>query len=232
MTQNEATDTISHQPDRAQKLSLDHLLRYVPRSASRVLDCTGEWGGRGHRLKSRGAREVVGLVDATAGEPGPDEGYDRAIQGPLDFVKLPPPSFDCILCTSALERLRNPETFLPPLLGLLAPGGLFLVVVPNMQYHKIVCALAEGRWAYGESGVWARNNLRFYTARELRWLMDRAGVAPCKLASLVADEPPAFPRDSEGIARVGRLCIGPLDEDSYPAWLTEYYLLLAVKPGA
>ena len=234
MTRAEAIDTISHQSDRAKKLSLETLLAYVPRAAARVLDCTGEWGGRGHLLKSRGAREVVGLVDTTAGAPGPSEGYDNVVQGPLDFISLPPtrPLFDCILCSFALERLRNPETFLPALLDRLAPGGLFLAAVPNMQYHKIVCALASGHWGYGESGVWDRKNLRFYTAHELRWIMERAGVSQCKLASLVADEASAFPLDGEGIARMGRLRIGPLSAEAYPAWLTEYYLLLAVKPGA
>lgn len=228
-----ASDTLSHSTDRALRLNLEHLLSYVPRSAARILDCTGEWGGRGHRLKSRGAREVVGLVDATAGTPGPDEGYEHLTQGPLDFVDMPPalPPFDCIICTGALERLRNPEAFLPTLLNSLAPGGLFLAVVPNMQYHKIVCALTEGHWFYGESGVWDQKNLRFYTAHELHWLMNRAGVVHCKLASLVADEPAVFPRDGEGMARAGRLRIGPIDEGSYPQWLTEYYLLLAVKPG-
>lgn len=233
MSTTKAPDTCSHLPEREQRLTLDHLLAYVPRSAARVLDCTGEWGGRGYRLKANGAREVVALVDSTAGTPGPDEGYDHVTQGPLDFVNMPPalPPFDCILCTNALERLRNPESFLPGLMNLLVPGGLFLAVVPNMQYHKIVCALAEGNWSYGESGVWDRKNLRFYTAHELRWLMNRAGVAHCKLASLVADDPTEFSRDGQSIARAGRLRIGPIDDGSYPAWLTEYYLLLAVRPG-
>lgn len=234
MNPAEAIDTISHQSDRAKKLSVETLLAYVPRAAGRILDVTGVWGGRGHQLKSRGAREVVGLVDATAGEPGPSEGYDHVVQGALDFIEVPParPLFDCILCSFALERLRNPETFLPTLLERLAPGGLFLAVVPNMQYHKIVCALAEGHWRYGDSGVWDRKNLRFYTAHELRWLMDRAGMSQCKLASLVADEPTAFPLDDDGVAHVGRLRIGPLSPDAYPAWLTEYYLMLSVRPGA
>ena len=233
MSITKTSDTCSHLPDRAQRLTLEHLLSYVPRFAERVLDCTGEWGGRGHRLKAHGAREVVALLDSTAGAPGPDEGYDHVTQGPLDFANMPPalPPFDCVVCTGALERLRNPEAFLPGLINLLVPGGLFLAVVPNMQYHKIVCALAEGNWSYGESGVWDQKNLRFYTAHELRWLMNRAGVAHCKLASLVADDPAEFPRNDQGIARAGRLRIGPIDDGSYPAWLTEYYLLLAVKPG-
>lgn len=226
-------DTICRQPDRGERLSLEYLLRHVPTSAGRILDCTGERGPRGQLLKAHGARNVLGLVDGTAGEARGDEGYDLLLQGPLDFIELPEDAigFDCVICTAALERLRNPEAFLRGLLARLAPGGLFLATVPNMQYHKIVCALTEGRWVYGDHGVWDRNNLRFYTAREIRWLLQETGIEMCKVASHVRDDEDAFPRDAEGYARSGRLRVGPLEDDVYQAWLTEYYLVLAVKPA-
>lgn len=231
MTTLAQPDTCCHHPERERRLSMEGLLPYVPRSARRVLDCTGRWEHRAAALRAHGATEVIALADATAGPAPADHGYDAVIQGPLDFVALPPvnPGFDCIVCGDALERLRNPEAFLPRLMARLVPGGLFLAVVPNMQYHKIVCALAEGRWVYGERGVWGRDNLRFFTARELAWLMNLTGAASCKIGSHVADGPEEFPRDGDGYARAGRLKIGPIEDGAYPAWLTEYYLVLAVK---
>jgi len=228
----ESPDTICRRPDRDHRLSMESLLAYVPKSAARVLDCTGVFAGRGSLLKDHGAREAVALADTSAGDPGPDEGYDTIVQGPLDFVTLPAPEppFDCIVCSAALERLRNPGAFLEPLLDRLAPGGLFLAVVPNMQYHKITCTLAGGRWVYGNGGVWDRNNLRFFTAAEIKALLRHAGIGACRVASLVKDEPDAFPRDPLGYARRGALRIGPLNDPAYQAWLTEYYLVMAVKP--
>jgi len=224
-------DTICHAPDRDALLRMDALLPYIPRSASRILDCTGAPAQHGTLLKAHGAQNVIGLLDSSAGIPHGDSGYDDCIQGPLDFVTLPPtdPPFDCIVCTAALERLRNPDAFLPRLLERLAPGGYFLATVPNMQYHKIVCALAQGRWVYGDSGVWDRKNLRFYTARELKQLLLLAGMRDCKIASLVKDSETEFPRDADTYARSGPLRIGPLDDASYQAWLAEYYLAVAVK---
>jgi len=226
-------DTICRIPDREERLSLRGLLPYVPRSARRILDCTGHGGARAAAFRAHGASYVFGMLDGTVGSLPEDHGYDEVAQGPLDFLAPPgaPSSFDCIVCTGALERLRNPEAFLPTLLSRLVPGGMFLATVPNMQYHKIVCALSEGRWVYGESGVWAKENLCFYTGRELAWLMNRAGIGTCKLGSIVADAPDAFPRGDDGHVRVGRLNIGPIDEDAYPAWLTEYYILVGVKPN-
>jgi len=228
----ETPDTVSGHPDRDSILSLESLLTYIPKSAGRVLDCTGAFGKRGIMLKQHGAREVVALADTTAGTPVPNEGYDEIIQGPLDFVTLPDVEkpFDCILCTSALERLRNPSAFLTPLLERLVPGGLFIAVVPNLQYHKTACALAKGRWIYGDSGVWDRNNLRFFTAAEIKSLARRSGLGTCRIASLFRDNETAFPRDAMGFARKGNLRVGPLNDPAYQAWLTEYYIVMAVKP--
>lgn len=232
MHPTETPDTISHQPDRAHRLSMEHLLAYVPRSAARVLDCTATPGHRGALLKEHGAREVVGLLDTAASDPA-GAGYDQVIQEALDRLSLPfpPGQFDCIICTETLERRRNPEAFLTPLLDSLTPGGLFLATVPNIQYHKVVRALVRGRWHYGNSGVWDQANLRFFTAREIKVLLGDAGVETSKLASLVKDAEEAFPRDNDGYVRRDGLRIGPLDTAAWQAWLTEYYLVLAVKPA-
>jgi len=228
----DALDTVCRHPERDRLLSLEHLLTYIPKSAARVLDCTGTPGQRGVLLKRHGARTVCGLLDESMDVSLLDSGYDAYTQGPLDFVALPDGGapFDCILCTSALERLRNPDMFLQRIVAALAPGGLLLAVVPNMQYHKIVSALARGRWVYGDSGVWDRQNLRFYTGHEIRALFGRAGLGSCRVASLVRDREEEFPRDTEGYARAGALRFGPLNDATYPSWLTEYFLAMAVKP--
>jgi hypothetical protein len=224
-------ETTCGAPNRDAVLSFAHLAAFVPGAARHILVCAGSSDSEGALLKSRGARFVAGLLDTTAGSPG--DGFDAVAQGPLDFTPIPGADtpFDCILCHFALERLRNPETFVQTLADRMAPGGLLLGTVPNMQYHKIVCALTEGRWAYGQSGVWDRKNLRFFTAREAKVLLESAGLGNVKVSSLVKDSDSVFPRDPAGLARSGRLRIGPLDDAAYQAWLTEYYLVLAVRPN-
>lgn len=231
MAESTTLDTVCHQHDRSARLALESLLGYIPRSAVRVLDCTGVLAGRGAILKAHGVPEALGLVDASAGPPEGQEGYDEFTTGPLDFTALPyaPGSLDCILLTHVLERLRNPEAFLEPLLESLTPDGLVVMTVPNMQYHKTVFMLAEGRWCYGDSGVMSRKNLRFYTAQEIRWILQRLGFTNVRIASLVKDEDGELPRDSEGYVRRGGVRAGPLNDDQYAAWLTEYYLVLAAR---
>jgi SAM-dependent methyltransferase len=226
-----APDTVCIQPDRAEKLSLDALLPYIPKSAQSVLDCTGVLANRGTLLKAHGVPEAIGLVDTSAGTPDGDEGYDQIITGPLDFTTLPfeAGSLDCILLTHVLERLRNPDAFLKPLVDCLAPGGLVVMTVPNMQYHKTVFMLTGGRWSYGESGVMARKNLRFYTAYEIRWMLQRLGITNVRFASQVKDDESALPRDAECYVRKDNMRAGPLGDEQYNAWLTEYFLVLATR---
>tara|TARA_R110001592_G_scaffold237042_3_gene495783 strand:- start:33 stop:728 length:696 start_codon:yes stop_codon:yes gene_type:complete len=231
MTETITPDTVCHEPERLARLRLEALLPYIPKSAKRVLDCTGELSGRGAVLKDHGVAEAIGLVDASAGTPEGNEGYDELIMGPLDFLPLPfeEESIDCILLTHVLERLRNPEAFLEPLLKCLTPGGIVVLTVPNMQYHKTVFMLAEGRWVYGDSGIMARKNLRFFTGYEVRWLLHRLGYTNVKFSCLVKDDERALPRDSEGYVRQGDVQAGPLADEHYIAWLTEYYLVLATR---
>ena len=231
MSESIVLDTVCHAPDRASRLALDALLPYIPQSARRVLDCTGVLANRGATLKAHGVVEAIGLVDASAGQPEGDEGYDELVAGPLDFTAIPfaPASLDCILFAHVLERLRNPEAFLELLLPCLAPNGLVIMTLPNMQYHKAVFMLAEGRWRYGESGVMARKNLRFYTGHEVRWMLQRLGFTNTRMTPLVKDGEDALPRDADGYVRRGDVRAGPLSSEQYAAWLTEYYLVLAAR---
>ena len=231
MSELAAPDTVCHQTNRADQLALDVLLPYLPKMASRVLDCTGVLANRGTALKAHGVSEAIGLVDASAGTPDGDEGYDQLVSGPLDFTEIPfeAGSLDCIMLTHVLERLRNPDAFLKPLVDCLSPAGMVVMVVPNIQYHKTVFSLAQGRWNYGDSGVWAKENLRFFTAYDIRWMLQRLGITNTRFSSLVMDDEATLPRDADGYVRQGDVRAGPLKDETYAAWLTEYYLVLATR---
>jgi hypothetical protein len=130
-----------------------------------------------------------------------------------------------------LPHYRNPTPFLAAAHSLLVPGGLLVLCTPNIQYHRAVRALAEEGWAYEPEGVWARKNLRFFTAVELKRLVSEHGYEPLRAASLRVDPPDALPLDAEGFARTGRLTLGPLSPAEYQCYLAADIVCLAMKPA-
>jgi 2-polyprenyl-3-methyl-5-hydroxy-6-metoxy-1,4-benzoquinol methylase len=204
------------------------LVRFVPAAARRVLDCGCGDGTRARALRARGIPELV-CAPAPGVEAAPPDACTRCFT--LDALTPVLPSdlgrFDVIFCDDTLARLRDPEPLLAALRDVLRPGGLMIATAPNVQHHENVIMLVQGRWTQGTQGALARQHLRFFTAVELVRLFERCGFAQVKCTPLRADPPEAFPRDAEGCVRRGRICIGPLDDRAYRAWLARDYVVLA-----
>jgi hypothetical protein len=47
--------------------------------------------------------------------------------------------------------------------------------------------------------------------------------------SLVSEPPDRLPRDKDNCLNVGRVSIGPLDDEEYKSFLTEEYVILSTK---
>jgi 2-polyprenyl-3-methyl-5-hydroxy-6-metoxy-1,4-benzoquinol methylase len=105
----------------------------------------------------------------------------------LDIEKelpdLPPGSVDLILCLDVLEHLVNPWETVRRLDGLLKPGGLWVISVPNIRnYHILVDLAFKGRFNYSESGILDRTHLRFFTRTTAIELAESAGAKVVNIA--------------------------------------------------
>lgn len=86
-------------------------------------------------------------------------------------------SMDLILCLDVLEHLVNPWETLRRLDGLLKPGGMWIISVPNIRNYHILLDLAfKGRFEYGESGILDRTHLRFFTRSSAISLAETTGA--------------------------------------------------------
>lgn len=207
------------------------LLAYVPASAQRVLDYGCGDGTRGRLLKERGTAEVVGAESDTKAVERATQVLDRVFSGDLQTLELPFPDgyFDCIVCEDVLAQLRDPKPVLERLARVLSSHGLLVVTAPNLRYYKTVVMLAEGRWTYEDRGILARDHLRFFTTQELVRLLQSGGFEARGCTALSTEDPVNAPLDADRCIRMGRVTIGPLNEDEYKAFLSEEYLILATK---
>ncbi len=195
------------------------VLRFVPHAAKRVLDCGGASGPLPERLAQRHA---VSLTCANVINPG-----DRAVR----TISSAPAAYDCITCVDVAPRVRDAEPLAQELARVLAPGGVLLMTVPNVQFYRIVLALAHGHWQAAEGGVLDPSHIRFFTAFEAAELLRRHGLHIEAIIPIAGTAPETVPRDAGGHINAGEIRLGPLTDDEYKVYMTSQFLVMATKPS-
>lgn len=189
------------------------LTHFLPESAGRVLLCGPSAQGIAAVLKSRGSDPHL----------LPGNGLEDA---PVIFEDGP---YDAILCEEDLATLRDHEPAVKTLHAALAPGGVLVLVLPNLQYHRHFLAFLGGEWPCGIEQGLAASNLRFFTGYEIVSMLRRNGFTGTKLSGLEFDDPEAFPKDASGHVHIGRATLGPLSDDEHRAFLIRTYVAVAQK---
>jgi 2-polyprenyl-3-methyl-5-hydroxy-6-metoxy-1,4-benzoquinol methylase len=140
----------------------------VPASARTVLDLGCASGRLGLALlEAAPGRRVVGvevdpelaavaarrLSDVTVGDLEVLAAEGAELGGP----------FDAIVAADVLEHLRDPWAVVRWAAAQLAPGGVFVVSLPNVRHVQTFWTLAvRSRWRYDGIGLFDRTHLRWF----------------------------------------------------------------------
>jgi methionine biosynthesis protein MetW len=165
------------------------MLAAVPAGA-RVLDVGCATGYLAAELKARGC-EVVGVeADPDAAAAARARGVE-VVEGDIEDAALRgglPGERDRILLGDVLEHLRDPAAALAGVRGLLAPGGVAVVSLPNVAVWHARRELLRGRFPREDHGIFDRTHLHFYDragahalAREAGYVVEREARAPAFL---------------------------------------------------
>jgi SAM-dependent methyltransferase len=125
----------------------------------------------------RGCR-VVGVEADPEAAAAAREACELVVVGDVEDAAVRdelPGEMDVVLLADVLEHLRDPWGVLAALRSHLAPGGRAVVSVPNVGHWTARRALARGRFAYAEHGLFDHTHLRFFTRASARELAARAG---------------------------------------------------------
>jgi SAM-dependent methyltransferase len=128
------------------------------------------WKLHGIEMSAEGAREA----EATTGA--------QVFTGDILDAPFPNESFDVITCFDVLEHLYNPRAILARVGEWLKPGGIFYVLVPNIE-----CAEARVFGTYWH-GLELPRHLFHYSPASLEFLAKTAGL---QVVSLEARQNPA-----------------------------------------
>jgi SAM-dependent methyltransferase len=159
----------------------ERLLAAVPSEAKRILEVGCARGRLGQELKRQDpGRYVAGVeLDPDAARIAGkrlDEVFVLDVQ--VDVPPIEPGSLDCLLFGDVLEHLLDPEDTLRRYRDLLAPDGLVLASVPNIQHFSIIRTLLRGDFMYQPAGLLDATHLRFFTYLSFAKLMLDAGFLP------------------------------------------------------
>ncbi len=152
------------------------LLPPSPGGGQRVLDVGCGPGYLCEALRDRGY-SVTGIERPGWGPPAGAQGFEL-VEADLEHG-LPPIEgrFNAIICADVLEHLRNPESLLRQLRGLLAPRGRLIASLPNSGHLYFRLVVLSGRFPKEEKGLFDRTHVHFFTWDGWSELLRSSGFA-------------------------------------------------------
>lgn len=163
------------QPLSAEK---EYVLARIP-EAARVLEIGAHAGDFSNAVKGKGCHVTAVEADAYAAAHIGAKA-SRVIVGNIEHSETTRQiagAFDVILLMHVLEHLVDPWATLQTLQRHLAPGGRFLILLPNVAAWRIRKELFfRGTFEYEEVGLMDRTHLRFFTIASARELLESVGL--------------------------------------------------------
>ncbi len=157
----------------------------IPLSARSVLDVgCGTGAVAVEYLRRNPAATMVGIERDPAAAAIARRRMHHVLEGdverdPLPFRgTLPRGGFDCIIYGDVLEHFQDPWAVLRQQMQALAPGGLVLVCMPNVEHWSFVERLLRGTWNYEPQGLFDRTHLRWFSLESTRRVLVEAGLQP------------------------------------------------------
>ena len=169
------------QPDTYYDGFNERLFAAVPARAERILEVGCARGRLGQELKRQDPSRFVAGVEldrdaARVAKERLDEVFVLDVQA--EVPPIDPGSLDCILFGDVLEHLVDPEAVLRRYGDLLAPDGIVLCSIPNVQHFSIIKNLLRGDFMYQPFGLLDSTHLRFFTYMSFAKIMLDAGFLP------------------------------------------------------
>lgn len=148
-----------------------------PRDA-RILEIGTASGYIGRELRARGFAHLIGVEIDPAAAAAARPFYERHEVRDIERDGLAGlGEFDVVICADVLEHLRDPAGQLAAVVGLVRPGGVVVVSLPNAVNWIARLQVLAGRFEYADRGLFDRGHLRFFTRRTARRLMEQAGLS-------------------------------------------------------
>ena len=110
----------------------------------------------------------------------------EVMDAPLDAMDVHPASLDVATLNSVLEHVNEPRRMLRDIAGLLRPGGVLFVIVPNVE--SLACRVLHQRAATFDG----RNHLIYFSPRTLTAMLEAEGFDAVETHTRIASLDPVL----------------------------------------
>jgi len=166
------------------------LLVKIPLTARTVLDvgCGTAATSLEYRRRNPRAR-LFGIEMDTDSARVAAQRIDHVAQVDVALNPLPfgDQLFDCIIYGDVLEHLVDPWSVLSQQATRLAPGGVVLICMPNLEHWSFAARLLKGGWSYQPMGLFDHSHLRWFTTDTTKEAIGNAKLFPLDVAARVFD---------------------------------------------
>ncbi len=147
------------------------IVSMVPASSKRLLDVGCSNGALGASLKRRiPGLDVVGIEMDSSFASEARTRLDDVVCADLngfDWAQLGDQMFDCIVFADVLEHLSDPQRHLACAKRLLAPGGSFVISLPNIRHVSSFASIfLRGTFPRRDRGIFDRTHVHWFTSRD------------------------------------------------------------------
>ena len=168
------------------------LSRLIPLSARVVLDIgcgRGELGAAYRRLNPNA--RLLALDSDPAMVAAARAHYDECAVADAQSAALPfatPEGIDCIVYSAILEQMADPFAVLARHAQALAPDGMMLICVSNVEHWRLTEHLLRGTFRYEDSGLLDRRHRRWFSLDSVARGLSEAGLLPVDVQPRIFDE--------------------------------------------
>ncbi|MCX7373979.1 MAG: methyltransferase domain-containing protein [Alphaproteobacteria bacterium] len=157
------------------------LLARIPHDARIVLDIGCGEGGLAaayRRINPRARLFGLEADAALAARAAPHHDLIFPFDIEAAMPAIAPGSVDALVLGDVLQQLRDPWAVLQRLAPLLAPEGVALLCLPNLEHWSFAHRLLTGHWDYAPDGLLDRAHLRWFTPSMVEDALRQAGLTP------------------------------------------------------
>ena len=154
------------------------MLRYIPRTAIKILEIGCGEGNFGAHLKKDLMAEVWGVEYDASHAAVAAKQLDRVFSGDVAEIvgEFPLHYFDVIVCNDVLEHLTDPYSVLEKLKSNLTAAGILVSSLPNIRYFRTFFDFVlHKNWDYTDNGIMDKTHYRFFTIKSIRKMYENLG---------------------------------------------------------